>query len=83
MMYLIVCAAIVLLEYSIIDTLVPFISYVFYICISRGGSASMVSELRFWVQFLMVTHFLSLHAIILTYLVVRSLSNAHGPNAWS
>jgi hypothetical protein len=81
-MYLIVCAAIVLLEYSIIDTLVPFISYVFYVCIGRGGSASMVSELRFWVQFLMVTHFLSLHVIILTYLVVRSLSDAHDPNAW-
>jgi hypothetical protein len=32
--------------------------------------SSMVPEPRFWVQFLSVTHFLSLSVIILTYLIV-------------
>jgi hypothetical protein len=43
------------LDYSIRGLLAPFISPVFYGCISRGGS--MVSEPRSCVQFLLVTQF--------------------------
>jgi hypothetical protein len=58
------------LDYSIRDHLAPFISPMFYGWTDRGGSSSMVPELKSWVQFLSTTHFLLLRVIIPTYLVV-------------
>jgi hypothetical protein len=55
-----------LLDYSIRDSLTHFISTGFYGWTGRGGSSSMVSELRSWVQFPLVMHFFLLSVIIST-----------------
>jgi hypothetical protein len=44
-------------EYSIRVPLTPYISPVFYGWTDRGGYSSMVSKLRSWVQFSLVTQF--------------------------
>jgi hypothetical protein len=46
-----------MLDYIIRDPLAHSISPEFYGCTGRGGSSSMIPELRYWVQFFLATQF--------------------------
>jgi hypothetical protein len=52
---------VLVLDYSIRDPLVPSISPGFYGWNVRGGSSSMISEPRSWVQFPPATQFSAVH----------------------
>jgi hypothetical protein len=58
-----------MLNYNIRAPLAPSISPGIYGLTGQGGFSRMVPELRSWIQFLSITHFLPLRAIIPTYLV--------------